>query len=485
MTSAAITVPPLHYSRLRIPAAAFELLAYLVIVAAASLAFLAGWLTVNGAVVLTILLLGSLIVLSWIHLGQGRHPVFPFLCTLVFFQGSRLLAYCLGGVEQPLQVRLMQSEPFSIGRRNEGIVLLCLAVSAICVYVPCRLRFEGSSVPSTAGVRCYLPYLYLLFFATLPIQLFKNYRYFEWAQQHGGYASIYMSHASLAASVPFLVRIIPLISFPVFVALFVVEKRKVCVFLTALLYFGAGSVILLLGARGALFGLIVTLWYVARVKSTRRSRIALLVLFAVALILVADLVRQNREESDVSEYSFLPLEFLVVQGASLDVLSAVVAYRDYFSSYAWKYPFYELQNAFVPIDTEHYGRGKLLPYDVPVLLNLSAYNQGAGTGGSYIAESYAIGGMLGVLLISLLVGVGLHWMYVLSRSVFGLFIVAMTLPDVVLMPRGELLDWLSVFFRNVISIVLLWCGWKVYSLLISVRSQHASLLPGQSAGSIR
>jgi hypothetical protein len=76
--------------------AAFEVLAYLSVVAAASLAFLAGWLTVNGAVVLTVLLLGSLIVFSWIHLGQGRHPAFLFLCTLTLFQGGRLAAFCFG-----------------------------------------------------------------------------------------------------------------------------------------------------------------------------------------------------------------------------------------------------------------------------------------------------------------------------------------------------------------------------------------------------
>jgi oligosaccharide repeat unit polymerase len=486
MTSAATIFPPLDHSRLRIPMAAFEVLAYLSIVAAASLAFLSGWLTVNAAVVLTVLLLGSLIVLSWIHLGQGRHPVFLFLCTLMFFQGSRLLAFCLGGIARPLDVQLMQVSPFSIGRSNEVTALLCLVLSGICVYAPCRSRYRDALLPDITRVRHYLPYLYLLFFATLPVQLFKNYRYFEWAQQHGGYSSIYLSHASVAASVPFLVRIVPLISFPTFVAIFVWENSKRRAYAAAILYFAAGSVILLLGARGALFGLILTLWYVARVKSTRRSRTVLLVLFAVALTLLADVVRQNREEPDVSEYSFLPVEFLALQGASLDVLSTVVAYRDYFSPHAWKYPFYELQNAFVPIDTEHYGRGKLLPYDVPVLLNVSAYNLGAGSGGSYIAESYAIGGIIGVVALSLLVGTGLHWMFVLSRNIFGLFLVAMTLPDVLLMPRGELLDWFSVFFRNAISIVLLWCGWKLYSLLISVRRQpEIPLLASPSTGSTR
>jgi len=137
-TSATLPAAAAGFPRLRLPAAAFEVLGYLAVVVAATLAFLAGSLSVNAAVVPTVALLGSLIVLSWLHLGQGRHPVFLFLCTLMFFLGGRLLAFCLGGGGNPLQVQLMQDTPFSIGRTNEGIVLLCLALSAICLYAPCR-----------------------------------------------------------------------------------------------------------------------------------------------------------------------------------------------------------------------------------------------------------------------------------------------------------------------------------------------------------
>jgi oligosaccharide repeat unit polymerase len=470
MSSTALPYSIPSYASPRIPMATFEVLGYLAVVGIATLCFLAGWLTINGAVVLTVVLLATLIVLSWIHLGQGRHPCFLFLCTLMFFQGGRLLAYCLGGVANPLQVRLMQSEPFSISRTNEGIVLLCLALSAICIYAPCRWKYEVFPPPNVDEVRQYLPYLYLLFFATLPIQLFKNYRYFQWAQEHGGYNAIFLSHATLAASVPFLVRVVPLVSFPVFVAIFVFEYRKKLAYFTAALYFGAASLVLLMGSRGAIFSLVLTLWYVAKVKSKRRTRVVLLALFAVALMFVADTVRQKREDSEAqSTFSFLPLEFLNLQGSSIDVISTVVAYRDYFAPQAWKYPFYELQNAFVAIDTEHYQRGKGLPYDVPVLLNVNGYNLGAGTGGSYIAEAYAIGGIAGVLLISLLVGAGLHALQVLSRNALGLFLVAMTLPDVLLMPRGNLMDWASVLAKNLISILLLLAGWQLYTFLCSVR----------------
>src|SRR5208283_5088068 len=81
MSAGAPAWRPLDYDRLRIPTAAFEVLAYL---------------TVIAAVVLTVALLTTLIVLSWIHLGQGRHPCFLFLCTLMFFQGGRLLMFTVG-----------------------------------------------------------------------------------------------------------------------------------------------------------------------------------------------------------------------------------------------------------------------------------------------------------------------------------------------------------------------------------------------------
>ncbi len=164
MTSVAPTLPALDYAGLRTPHAVFEVLAYLTLVASAILAFVTGWLTVNAAVVITVILLSSLIILSWINLGEGHHPVFLVLGTLTLFQGGRL----------------------SIGRANEGIVLLCLALSAICLYVPCRWNYKAFPPPDTTGERKYLPYLYLLFPASLPVQLYNNYKYFQWVQQHVG-----------------------------------------------------------------------------------------------------------------------------------------------------------------------------------------------------------------------------------------------------------------------------------------------------------
>jgi len=118
MSASAPTYAGVDFSGLHIPMAAFEVLGYLIVVGISTLAFLAGWLTVNGAVVLTVLLLTTLIVLSWVHLGQGRHPVFLFLCTLLLFQGGRLIAYCLGSIPDPFLVEVMVDSPFAISRND-------------------------------------------------------------------------------------------------------------------------------------------------------------------------------------------------------------------------------------------------------------------------------------------------------------------------------------------------------------------------------
>src|SRR5271166_1164568 len=188
MNSSAQTFPVAGRTSLVLPSAALEMLIYLAVVGLGTSCFLLGWLTPNGAAVLTVLLLASLIVLSWKRFGQGRHPCFLFLCMVLFFQGGRLIAYCAGYITDPLTVELMRPSPFSLARAEAGLVLLLLVLSAVCIYAPCRWNYRPISPPRDVQTRKYLPYLYLLFYGTLPIQVFKNYRYYQYAQEHGGYA---------------------------------------------------------------------------------------------------------------------------------------------------------------------------------------------------------------------------------------------------------------------------------------------------------
>ncbi len=453
------------------PAAAIEVLSLFGAVAIASLCFVLGRLTIGQAEVLTALLLVALVVLSWKRFDQGRHPCFLFLSTLLLLQGGRLLTYCLGGEPDPLRIRGVSIYPFDLTRDQAGTVLLCLALTAICIYAPCRWNYRRFGPPDDTKVRQYLPYLYLLFYGTLPIQLFKNYEYYQYIQEHGGYLHFWVNHGDIAASVPLFVRAIILISLPAFVAIFVFEKRRKYLYLATAAYLLISIPTLLLGLRGGVFALVLTLWYVAAVKSTRKSRIIAVAALAFALVLVGDVVQTLREDTDatLSDYAFAPLEFVRLQGNSLDVTSVAVKYKDLLAPHVFSYLWNELQDAFVPRDLSDYAPGKRLSYDVTVLLNPAAFSHGLGTAGSYLAELYLLGGIGGVVVLSLLLGGSLHLLHSFSRNPLSLFVVALILPLVILMPRGQLLDCLSELLRSVVSIAILFVGWVLYRTLIWLR----------------
>ncbi len=482
MSTATQTVPALSPS-LPPLTAVYEVLGYLGAVAIATLGFLMGWLQPNGGVVITTLLLASLILLAYRRFDQGRHPCFLFLGMLMLFQGGRLLTYCLGSEPDPLRIRVQAYFPFDLSRDEAGIVLLCLTLSAICIYAPCRWNYQRISPPSGANVRQCLPYLYLLFYGSLPIQLFKNYSYYEFAQSHGGYSYFWVNHAEFAASVPLWVRMVALVTIPAFVGIFVLETRKKFLYAATACYFGSSLLLLLLGTRMTTLALVLILWYVAGIKSGKKSRILAIMAMAFALILAGDVFQSLREDSDsLSTYAFDPLQFVTTQGNSLDVTAVAVKYRSLFAPYGGSYLWNELQNAFVPIDYQHYFRGRELSEDVPVLLNAAAFSMGYGTAGSYLGEAYVIGGLVGVVLISTLIGFGLHGLYRLSGNALSLFVVVMILPDVLGMPRGDLLDWLSGLFRTALVVVFLALGFLLYRTVIWLKRapRPGEVLPAET-----
>ena len=324
-------------------------------------------------------------------------------------------------------------------------------------------------------MRQYLPYLYMLFFLSLPFQLFKNYCYWDYAQQHGGYFAIYLNFAAMAASVPPAVRVVSLITLPVFVTIFVFETRKKFIVLATFLYFATALLILIMGSRLFVFALILTLWYVARIKSARKSRILVLLSVALTLAVVAQLIANYREDSESPAANQVNLaNFLALEGVSLDVTSTAIAYRQKFSRYYSSYLWYELQDAFVSNDVRNYAPGKSLDYDESVLLSKDMFAAGFGVGSSFIGEAYVIGGLAGVVTISLLLGAGLHLAYRYSNQMRSLLVVALVMPVVLYMPRGNLLGWLSMLVRSGILLLGLGLGWLVYSSLISIRKGEAN-----------
>ncbi len=450
--------------------AALEVLGYLTAVAIAIFCFLAGWLTSGQAAVLTLLMLLSLIVQAWTRFDGGRHPCFFFLCVLTLFQAGRLIAYCAGGVTDLFRVTLMTSYQFDISRDAAASVLLSIALSALCVYAPCRWNYRSFSAPRSGSYGRLLPYLYFLLWLSIPVQLYKNYRYYEYAKEHGGYLVFFIDHGGLASSIPLVVRAISLISLPALVGIFVLERRKKFLRTAAACYFLVTAPVLLTGSRGAIFSLILSLWYLTKMKSGQRARLYALGILAAGLVLSGALIGSFRNENGSSPAFAGPAQFIADQGMSLNVTEVAVAYRRNFSPHIASYLASELQSAFVAGDQTNYVAGKRFSDDVAMFLNPGTYRLGFGSGSAYVAEAYLVGGLWGVALISALLGALLHGMHLCARNPLGLFLGAMILPDVLWMSRGGLLDWVSASMRVGISVLLLLGGWHLYNAIARIGS---------------
>lgn len=449
-------------------AAILELLGLVTFILGGTLMFIAGWLDPVQAALLTLLLLLSLIVLAWVRFDHGRHPAFYFLCLLTLFQGGRLLAIGPGAETEIFRITLMTSTQFDIPRDVAGTVLLAIAFSAVGIYVPCRWNYRPLAPLCVGTYRRFLPYFYWLFCLSLPVQLYKNYCYYAYAHDHGGYLVFFIDHGGMAASVPLVVRAISLLSLPALVSILVLEHRKQFRRAALVAYFAITAPVLLAGSRGAVFSLILSLWYLSEVKSAKRVRPFALALVAFSLLLAGALIGSLRIENGESHPFAGPAQFIADQGASLNVTEVAVLNRSLFALHMASYVAGELQSAFVAADQENYVPGKRFSDDVAMMLNPLAYQLGFGSGSSYVAEAYVLGGLLGVIVVSAMVGILLHAMHRASKSPLGLFLTVMLLPDVLWMPRGGLLDWVSVAVRVALSVLLLFFVWCSYQTLVRV-----------------
>jgi oligosaccharide repeat unit polymerase len=264
------------------------------------------------------------------------------------------------------------------------------------------------------------------------------------------------------------VRAISLISLPAFVGIFVLERRKRFLRTATAMYFAIAAPILMMGSRGSAFSLVLSLWYLAKVKSGQRARLYLAGLLAAGLVLAGSLVGSFRAGDVESSALAAPFQFVAGQGASLNVTEVAVAYRQRFAPHIFSNLADELRSAFSPTNHMAYIAGKNFDADVSMFLNPTAYQMGSGGGSSYLAEAYVAGGLAGVVIVSAALGALFHGMNLYARNPFGLFLIAMILPDVLLMPRGGLLDWVSASLRVGISVLLLVAGWYFYRAIARI-----------------
>lgn len=424
-----------------------EIATWSMIVAAATLLVFLGILSESACVWIAALLLVGIFLAAWKAFDRGRHPCFLFLGMLLIFQGGRLIAHILGALPNPMQIEVATAVPFTIGTKAAELTLLMLVLSAICVYAPCRLSYKPV-VFETTGANHWLQALYLLIFITFPFAFFKNWVYFSFIRDHGGYLAVYTDNAQILQSAGGFVRVVALINSTALLSAYVIERRQRRTMWILLLYFSLSTLDLFIGFRGKFFLQALVLWYVHKLKRGRGFSLFPLVVASIGVSVLAVIIAGFRQDQSIQLLS--PIEFLAQQGVSLNVTEAAIAFHHLFHRFALGYLWGGFRNGISP--TASMGQGHLWTVDLTVFLNPVAARLGFGTASSYLAELFLLAGTPAVIVGSLTVGLVLAALHKSSSREFGSILLALILPPLIYLPRLELLNPLAVGVKSLCTL---------------------------------
>jgi hypothetical protein len=430
--------------------AVLEACVYLSVLTFGALATQLSWITLETAVSLSACLLVGLLLLAWKRFDGGRHPCFLFLGMLTIFQGGRLIGYTFGALDNPLQLVVQTQFPLQMSKSTSEITLLLITLSALCVYLPSRWRFEPVKLEAS-NAQEWLPAASFLLFLTFPFLLYKNYLYFSFIRSHGGYLAVFTGGDAIVNAAGTFVRAISLLAYNLFFIVFILERRRKYLTPVTILFLASSVLELLLGFRGKVFLLLITLWYVSNLKRGARFRLLPLAASVTALSLLAVLVAGFRENK--AGAMLTPVAFISSQGVSLGVTEAAVEYRGVFRQHAISYLLYSIETAYK--SSANFQEGQLFENDLSMFLNREAFGLGFATGSSYLAEAYLAGGTLFAVIISIGIGLALRFVHTASKSAIGAVALMLMLPSIIYLPRSGLLDPVAFGLRSLIAMLLI------------------------------
>jgi hypothetical protein len=395
---------------------------------------------------------------AWKRFRGGMHICFLFLGTLILFQAGRMVAFTfnpffgqVADLMDPFDFVLMREVPFGVAQHVAEMTMLLIVTSAVCVYLPCSMRFRPATLPGPLR-QDRMRGLYRIYFATFPFILYKDVRYLMFIRAHGGYLAVYLNREGLLASVDPVTRLLAFVAGIAFVLIFLFEPSRRRVFWITFTYLFVSTLDLLIGLRGKVFTLLLALWFINNLKRHKHFRIGRLVLPAFLIMYVAMFAASFRENQSVELLN--PLAFLAEQGISMQVTEAVVGFRNDFVRSPSRYLLNELEMPFSSKSQVQEPDGESLAGDLTQYLSPVAASQGYGTGSSYIAEGFLFGGFFGVIVISLLLGYGLSWVHLHSGSVAGGILLAYMMPTLIYLPRSTLFDPLSLLVKTAVALLL-------------------------------
>lgn len=397
----------------------------------------------------TALNLSFVALFAWFYTEKGQSFLFLFIVTFILFLGGRFITPFLGYDYQPEYVGFGEGTFVGVDTHRTFAYLLNACVVAFVLAIvkkstPVR-PLPIITQKSNAGLKRLLA---VAFFVFLPFYLYKNYTYFNYIMENGGYVAIYLSRDHIE-TVGVLSRAGALICFASILArVFFADNRKEFMG-WALILVSIFWIELAIGLRGKFFVTVLSIFFLYLVRFERSLPIvALLLLFlsVAGISVVVEVFRENKEQSSL--VGTLLVGFLHQQSVSSDVVKGVIALGDKLPGSGFDYLIRQLMIPF--IHPTEVSSGWVLSDDYSQLVMPNAYRNGFGTGSSYLAELYLVGGLPIVFLVNF--GLALFLKTVRPSVSLRGYILFIALIGLMYFPRTTLQDPVHMILRYVIII---------------------------------
>lgn len=410
-----------------------ETLLLLLYILAISLLYALRMVSLNGVIICFDILVIFLLIWSWKRLNGGLHPCWLLLLAIGFFQGGALLGFLFGSTTDPFVVTLMFTSPISISEPYEVETILSVALAMVFVYLPCAYRFSPTTYTPMFSLRVRQVAKYI-FYGFLPFEFYKVWVYVRFVQSHGGYAANLLLNDELRMAAGTPVRLASFVCTSAFYLLLLVENRTAVLKYVYIAFISTLLLSLGIGDRGGVLTRLVLIWYIQKFKTGNQFKFKTLLIVGSIGAILSSFIGQLRSNEKI-EGTMNVMHFITGQGVSLQVTELAVARRAEFGSHAVSYLIHG-----AGLGTGERRSGQLFDQDLASYLSNVRVEQGLGTGSSFIAEAFLLGGLLGVIIVSTCIGFALRKMYEVSGRKYGLVPTIMFLPAIVFMPRAEILS---------------------------------------------
>lgn len=269
--------------------------------------------------------------------------------------------------------------------------------------------------------------------------------YYSYVLKNYGYFAIYSGNFNL----PLLVRVLDDFFYIGFFMIMVNKPSKKVAYSLSLFFILMYSTYILTGMRAEFLLIVLTVvWLLAFLYKINVSiKTLLLLLFAIVFMSQLNIFYKYNMSLDSVDITFLT-RFFNDQGVTLCVLGYIIEFEDFFIdsvSDGFRHIISPFVNFFLLLTgqlggkTEYrvdtvYSIGDRLTY----YLNPETYLAGGGTGSTFVAELYTLGGSIFLLgIFTILLGIAI--IYLTRRVVYkqyGLFLVVTIVPAIFWMSRG-------------------------------------------------